>query len=127
MGERRMRFERGFSVGQLFLWLVVLIIVAGTGMKVIPSWIEYSKTLKAVQSAAQNAGPNSTVPDIRRAYEKQADVDHLKVVKPTDLEITKDGGQIVINFAFNEKVPLFGPASLLIEYQGSSRGKSKGE
>ena len=122
-----MKFERGFSLSQMMVWGILLVLVASIGIKVTPSAIEYYKTLAAAKSAAQNATAQSTVPEIRRAYAKQAEVDHLKVIKPEDLDITKDAGQIVINFNFSEKIPLVGPVSLLIEYQGSTAGKNKGE
>lgn len=122
-----MKFERGFSLSQMMVWGILLVLLASVGIKVTPSAIEYYKTLAAAKSAAQNATPQSTVPEIRRAYAKQAEVDHLKVIKPEDLDITKDGGQVVVNFNFTEKIPLVGPVSLLIEYQGSTAGKNKGE
>ena len=93
----------------------------------MPTLAKYYKTLNAVKSVAQNAAAQATVPELRKAYSKFAEIDHLKVIKPEDLEITKDGGQIVINFNFTEKVPLAGPVSLYIEYEGSTSGKARGE
>ncbi len=122
-----MRYQRGISLSKVAFLGVGLVLVASLGMKIFPSWVEYSKTLAAAKGAAQNATPTTTVPEVRKAYSRQAEIDNLKVVKPEDLDITKDGGQIVITFSFNEKIPLFGPASLLIEYQGSTVGKNKGE
>ena len=122
-----MKHQRGISLSQVMVWGFVAVIVVGLGMKVAPSWIEYSKTLAAAKRAAEQATGQSTVPEIRRIYQKQWEVDNLSVVKPDMLDITKDGNQIVINFDFNDKVPLFGPVSLLIEYQGSTAGKNKGE
>lgn len=122
-----MRRQRGFTLSQMMAWGFVLFIVLALGMKVTPSAIEYYKTLNALKGVAQNASSQATVPELRRAYSKQAEIDHLKVIKPEDLEITKDGGEVVINFNFNEKVPLAGPVSLLIEYEGSTSGKARGE
>lgn len=122
-----MKYERGVTLSQLAAWGILIILVASVGIKVMPSWVEYSKTLKATKSAAETAGPQTTVPEIRRAYARQAEVDHLKVIRPEDLDISKEGGTIVIKFNFVEKLPLFGPASLLIEYQGSTVGKNKGD
>ena len=36
-------------------------------------------------------------------------------------QITKVNDKTVVSFAYEKRVPLFGPASLLIEYKGDSR------
>lgn len=38
------------------------------------------------------------------------------------LEVTKDGGKIVIEFGYEKRIPLFWNVSLLIDYKGSTAG-----
>ena len=40
----------------------------------------------------------------------------------SQLEISKDGGRIVIEFSYEKRIPLFWNVSLLIDYKGSSAG-----
>ena len=54
------------------------------------------------------------------AYARQAEIDHTSDIKPEDLEISKEGNQIVISFAYDKRIPLFGPVSLLIDFEGST-------
>jgi hypothetical protein len=42
------------------------------------------------------------------------------VVTGADLEISKDGGDTVISFAYTKKIPLFANVSLLIDFAASS-------
>jgi hypothetical protein len=45
-------------------------------------------------------------------------------VKPQDLEITKEGNEIVVSFAYEKRIPLFYNISVLIDFAGSSRPTS---
>lgn len=118
-----MNKQKGVSLSGLMFWGVVVAMVALLVIKVAPSTIEFYKIKKGITATAQQAKPDMTVAELRTAYSKFAEIDHTSDVSPADLDITKDGGQIVISVAYDKKVPLFGPVSLLIEYQASSAGK----
>lgn len=115
-----MNKQRGFSLSGLMFWGVVIAMVALVVIKIAPSAIEFYKIRKDISTVAQQAKADSTVPDIRRAFAKFAEIDQISDVKPEDLDITKEGNQIVISFAYDKKIGLFGPLSLLIEYRGNS-------
>lgn len=119
-----MKYQRGVSLSGLMTWGVVLALVAILGMKVGPTVLEYYKILKDSKATVNSLQPNATVGDVRKAFAKYAEIDQIEL-KPEELEITKDGGQIVINFAYDRKIPLFWNVSLLIEYRGSTAGSSK--
>jgi len=112
--------QRGISLSGLMVWGVIVAMVALLVIKVAPSAIEFYKIRKDVKSVVQNAGANATVAELRNSFAKFADIDVISDIRPQDLDISKDGGQIVISFAYEKKIGLFGPVSLLIEYQGSS-------
>ena len=40
-----------------------------------------------------------------------------------DLEITKDGIELVISFSYQKKIPLFSNVSLVFDFEGSSAKK----
>lgn len=117
-----MKYQRGVSLSGVLFWGAIFALVAMLAIKVAPTAIEYYKILKNVKATAANIQQGATVPEIRAAFSKYAEVDHIKDFAPTDLDISKENGQIVISFAYEKKVPLFHPVSLLIEYSGSSAG-----
>lgn len=121
-----MKHQRGIALSGLIFWCVVVTLVAVLGMKVGPEYLNYFNVLKAVKTVAA-ASSGKTVTEIRNAYGKQVDVGYLKTVEPADLDISKDGNDIVISFSYEARVPLFANISLLIDFQGSSVGRSKGE
>jgi len=119
-----MNKQKGVSLSGLLVWCVIIGVVALLGMRVIPSAIEYYKTLKDTKAVVAQMQPGATVADVRRAYARFATIDSLDL-KPEELEVTKEGNQIVISFAYDKKIPLFANVSLLIEYRGTTSGSSK--
>lgn len=113
--------QQGIGLSQLITWGVVLGLIAVVAMKAIPSFITYQSVLKAVKRVAAEAGPQGTVAQIKTAFAKQMDVDNIKSITADDLDIYKENGQIIISFAFTDKIKLVGPTSLLIEYKGTSK------
>ncbi|OGS99220.1 MAG: DUF4845 domain-containing protein [Gallionellales bacterium RBG_16_56_9] len=116
--------QRGITLIGLVFVLAVLGVIGVLGLKVVPTVVEYYSIQKAVASA-RTAG--STAPEIRAAFDRQTDVGYIDSISGRDLEISKDGDSIEISFAYPKKIPLFGPASLLIEYEGSTANSIAGK
>ena len=109
--------QYGISLIGLILTLGILVIVAIFGMKVVPSFIEFMSIKKAIVSA-QKAG--STAREIQSSFDKQAEVGYIDSVRGTDLSIVRNGEVMEVSFAYSKKIPLVGPASLLMEYAGTT-------
>lgn len=120
-----MKYQRGVSLSGLLFWGILLALLAVFGMRVIPSTIDYYRTLKACKSIVASLPPTATYSDVRKAYVKYQTIDNLDL-KAEELEIEKNkAGEMVISFGYDKKMPLFGPVSLLIEYRGSTSNASK--
>ena len=59
--------------------------------------------------------------EIRKAFDRNALINDISTISGQDLDITKEGGEVVVGFAYSKKVPLFSNLSLLIEFTGSSK------
>jgi hypothetical protein len=105
--------------------LVGIIILAVIGMKLVPAYIEYFNIKKAV-TAITSSGQlrNATVADVRKAFELRQAIDDFTSVGPKDLEITKDGNEVVVSFAYERRIPLFSNISVIIDFAGSSKPTS---
>lgn len=115
--------QRGLSLIGLILVSVVVIGVAVIGMKVAPSVIEYYTVMRHIKTVA-NSGA-ATVTEARNAYDRQATVDETPSITGADLEISKDGNQLVISFEYAKKIHLAGNVSILIDYAGSTSGSKR--
>jgi hypothetical protein len=111
--------QTGLSIMALIIGLFVLVIAAIFGMKVLPSFMEYRTTKNTIQVIAKQ--PSATVADIKKAFEARAIIDGIEAVKANDLEITKEGNEIVVGFAYRKEIPLFGGMGLYIDYAANSK------
>ena len=116
-----MKNQRGVAMTGLLLWGFVIVFGAILGMKVGPEYLDYFQILKSVKSISAGSS-NQTVPQIRAAFDRYADINAIKTIKGTDLDISKDGNGVVIAFTYEKRIPLFYNVSLLIDFQGSSSG-----
>jgi hypothetical protein len=95
--------------------------IAILAMKVAPEYMEYGAVVKAVKATATDASlKEASVAQVRTAYSRRAEMDNVKSITPQDLDITKEGGELVISFAYTRKVPLFHNVSLVFDFAGAS-------
>jgi hypothetical protein len=98
---------------------IAVVLVAIGGLKIAPAYIEFYKVKKAVVAVAQ-AGRGGTVQDVRIAFERHAAIDDIDVIGPKDLEITKEGNDVVGSAAYSKRIPLFSNVSVVIDFAASS-------
>ena len=123
-----MKTQRGMGFAGVLVLLIAIVFVAIIGMKLAPAYIEYFTIKKAVSGIVESGElRNATVADARRAFDRRAVVDDITSIEGKDLEVTKDGNEIVLGFAYEKRIPLFYNVSVLIDFQGSTkRGSTKG-
>ena len=112
--------QRGVSFPVIFLIGVLLALGAVGAMKVGPAYSEFATAKKTIISVAASEGRSGSVADVRKAFERRAALDNISVVTPGDLEISKEGGDLVISFSYSQKIPLFANVSLLIDFAAST-------
>ena len=108
--------QAGMSIITLIFILAVLAAVGAVALQAFPSVIEYQATLRAINKA-KNEG---SVAAVRAAFDRSADIDNITSIKGKDLEVTKDGDQVVVAFAYQKEFHMFGPAWLTLKYVGRS-------
>jgi hypothetical protein len=113
--------QRGVSLMGLIMGLVILVVVALFGMKLIPSFLEYRSAKGAIEAIA--AQRPATPADVRQAFNARAAIDDISTVRANDLEITKEGNALVIGFAYRKEVPLFGNVGMYIDYVARAGGQ----
>jgi len=116
-----LKTQRGLSLIGLIVVLFIVAALALLGMKLAPSLIEYRSAKTAIEGiAAQN--PQSPA-EVRKAFESRSAIDDINTVKPTDLEISKEGNALVIAFSYRKEVPLFKNVGLYIDYAARAGGE----
>jgi Tfp pilus assembly major pilin PilA len=113
--------QQGLSlIGFLFV-AFVLVGLAILAMKIVPTYVEYASIKKAIASAS---AAGSTPKEIQNAFNRQRDAGYISSVSGQDLEITRTSSGYEVSVAYQKKIELFGPASLVIDYAASSGSSS---
>ena len=112
--------QLGIGMAGLLAGAVVFIGLAMFGMKLGPSYLEFFAIKKAVVAIAQEKR-GATVNDIRKAFDARATIDDISTVKGSDLEVTKDGSDIVIAATYRKEIPLAGNVGLFIDFRATSK------
>ena len=117
--ERRLGKQRGISLFGLLFWAVLLAFVGVVAAKTFPTVLEYYTIKRVIHKIAQdNPG---TVPAVRAEFDKAKLVEYsLTSISSADLVVTKENEKLVISFAYDRQIDLFGPVYLLIKYEGNS-------
>ena len=111
---------RGFSLIGFLSTLVVFGVVGLLMIRVGPSMFEYWAIEKAIRAAlAVSATPS----EMRAAYDRLAAVAYIESVQGKDLLIEGTGDAMKVSFAYEKRIPLSGPASLVIAYRGPKDGE----
>jgi type II secretory pathway pseudopilin PulG len=109
--------QGGFSLlGMLFV-VGILACLGVLGAQAFPTVLEYQAALKA----AQKASAGNTVGEVKQIFDKAAQIDDINSISGKDLDVTKEGDKVVVKFAYNKEIHMFGPAFLLIKYVGRSK------
>jgi hypothetical protein len=109
--------QAGVSLTGLIFVLAILGFIGVLGLKIVPTYTEYRAILNAIKTAKATGG---TVREMQQSFDNSATVNYISTISGKDLVIAKDNGETEISFAYDKKIPLFGPASLLLEYAGST-------
>lgn len=120
VGLSDIRKQRGLSLSGLILILILAGLVAVIGMQVVPAVVEFQSIKKAVLDARDKG---TSAQEIVAAYNKAALAGYITSVAGNDLVIVKEDGMYVVSFSYEKKLPLVGPASLLLEFSSSTDSK----
>lgn len=115
------RKQLGVSLGGLMAGSVILIAVAMIGIKLLPSYIEFFAIKKAVNAIAGEKAGGASVAEIRKSFDARSAIDDITSVRAADLEITKEGGQLVIAARYRKEIGLVSNVGVYIDFAAVSK------
>ena len=116
-----MKKQLGVTLSGLIMVCFVLILVTLLGLKLFQPYQEYFTLQKIFKALVQK-------PEVRTggrrefitAWAAYAQIENVQAINGEDIEIVREGGNIVISASYTKKVPLFKNVSLLIDFNPSS-------
>jgi hypothetical protein len=112
--------QSGLSLFGFVFVIVILALVAILGMKVTPTVVEFSAIKKAITNAKDAGGPR----EIQAAFDKHASAGYIESIAGKDLNITRTADGYDVGVAYEKKINLFGPVSLVIDYVAGAGNSS---
>lgn len=110
--------QGGITLTGLLITLAVIGVLTVLALKILPTYTEYRAVRNAIVSA-KAAGGNAPG-DVRKAFDAAATAGYITAIAGRDLVIDRTADGLEVSFAYEKKIPLVGPASLLLDYQGTT-------
>ena len=112
--------QRGISLFGLLFWALLIGFLGYLMVRILPTLNEYFTIQRTVDKVA--AASPATVAEARAAFERQRDIEYsISAITAKDLDITKENDRVVIRFAYNKEIPIYGPVYVLMKYEGRSK------
>ena len=112
--------QRGVTLFGLLFWALLIGFGAYLVIRVFPTVNEYLTIKTAVEKIA--ALQPATVAEVRTAFDRQKEVEYsISTISGKDLLITKENDRVVVAFSYDKLIPIYGPVSVLIKYEGRSK------
>lgn len=109
--------QLGLTLSGLTLALIAIGLAAVIGIQVVPALVEY-QSIKTAMVDSRNSG--NTAAEIQAAFNRQARAGYISTIRGEDLTIVKKNDDFIVSFAYDKKLHLMGPVSLLLEFSGST-------
>jgi hypothetical protein len=116
-----MKHQRGVTfVGMVFI-AGLIVFGAIIALKLVPAYIEYATVVNHLREIARSPDARGASPkEIQMMFNKRAQIDAIDVVKGSDIEVEKEGDQVILRAAYSTKIKLFGNLSACIDFVATS-------
>ena len=117
--------------GMTMLGILVIVVVVGAwvyaGIRMTPKYLEFMRVASTLEKVRDefDSNPGTTEFMLRKAIERQFDIEMVEVVTSNDIEITKDGMMFTMRAAYDDTVPLIANVSFLLEFDKSVEVNSR--
>lgn len=111
------RKQAGLSLSGFIVVIAIFGVIAVIAMKVVPTVTEFSSIKKAI---AQAKSSGTTPAEIKSSFDRQASAGYIESISGKDLEVIRTADGHEVNVAYEKKIPLVGPVSLVIDYVAST-------
>jgi hypothetical protein len=118
--DPRRAAQRGVTLFGLMFWALLIGFVGYVLVRTLPTVNEYLTIQRTVEKVAAAQPP--TVAEARAAFDRQKEIEYsIASISGRDLQVTKENDRVVIGYAYNKEVPLWGPVYILLKYEGRSK------
>jgi hypothetical protein len=114
------RRQRGLTITGFVFVAIVVVAVAMIGFRMVPAYIEYFTVQKVMANTLATSKDGFTLYQFRRDFDLKAAADYIDSVRGSDIEVSKEGNQLVATASWNRVLHLVGNVSLLLEFEATA-------
>ncbi|KPF48715.1 hypothetical protein IP87_12285 [beta proteobacterium AAP121] len=104
----------------MLFWALAVGFGAYLVIRVFPTVNEYLTIKSTVEKIAAQQPP--TVAEVRAAFDRQKEVEFsITSIAGKDLLVTKENDRVVVGFAYDKLIPIYGSVYILVKYEGRSK------
>ena len=112
--------QRGLTITGFIFVAAIGVVAVMVGARTIPAYIEWYTVQKVMANTLQSAKEGFTLYQFRRDFDLKASADYIDSVRGTDIEVTKEGNQLVATASWSRVLHLVGNVSLLLEFEATA-------
>jgi Domain of unknown function (DUF4845) len=112
--------QRGITLTNALIGMILLALIGLFAAKLTPAYIEYFAVKKILATMESQGDTKGSVTEIRNSFARRNVIENVQSVAPNDLEITKDGGEVVVTAAWSVKVPIIANFSACLDFTVST-------
>jgi len=117
---RERRNQKGLSITGFLFVAMVLVIFAMVGFRVAPAYMEYYSVQKALQRALDEARDRGSLREIQTSFQRFADSGYIDSVRGADIEVTRQGNEVIASVSWTRKLHMVANASLFLEFEATA-------
>ena len=113
--------QQGATVVGMIMIAAAIVFVAIMALKLVPPYIEYATIQNHLRDLAREPDTRNASPaEIMAAFNRRAQIDDITAVNGRDLDITREGGEVILSAFYETRIKMVGNISACIEFEPSS-------
>jgi hypothetical protein len=122
MGEnmRNRHRQGGLTMTGFLFTAIVAVAVVMIGFRMLPPYIEYFTVKKIMAKTLDDSKQGFSLYQFRRDFDLKASADYIDSVKGSDIEVSKEGNNLVATASWTRTLHLVGNVSLLLEFEATA-------
>jgi hypothetical protein len=116
-----MHRQRGITLSGLIFASFFAILITLLGFKLFTPYVQYftvQKLFKAI--AADPEVKSGGRREVMNSWGRYAMIENVNVITSDDIDVQKEGNEVILSASYSVKVPLFAHVSLLLDFNPSS-------
>jgi hypothetical protein len=122
MGEnmRNRHRQGGLTMTGFIFTAIVAVAVVMIGFRMVPPYIEYFTVKKIMTKTLDDQKQGFSLYQFRRDFDLKASADYIDSVQGSDIQVTKEGNNLVATASWTRTLHLVGNVSLLLEFEATA-------